>query len=251
MLSVHGECARVSHLGCRGDTLSMAGAEITPCAHVDDLSDFGAIDDRGVSIPANSAMAKECMQLVRYADNTLTHAEPEDQHSTPNTLESTAQTMPLNAAYFYDALRIPHTHIFSRSGNPWLGVAVASSPIWFLLPYNVMLYGYLQNYHPVVFPFGLAMVAADFFHISFCLRFPPDKVNKSVVAMISVLMLIICFTVPCLGALVLSTVPGGHRVPGGSLLAFCSFLFLYIYVLIFNVRFLSSCRLPVVVKLRY
>ena len=219
----------------------MASIEVTPCAPAQDQSrKFSAINDSGRNVSANLATAKECMQLASFSDNQLTHGGLEDQHRTQNTLES-IQTMPYGAACFFDAFHIPHAHIFARSGNPWEGVAVASTPIWFMLPYNIMLFGYLGDYQPVLFPSSLVFVASTAFHIWVALRLPPHQVNKSLPAMSSVLPGTICFSLCCLGSLVLSVVPGGRGVPGGSLLVFCSLLFLCLFSCLYTVRFLSSC----------
>ena len=148
--------------------------------------------------------------------------------------------MPFAAARYFDALHIPHAHIFSRSANPWIGVAVALTPLWFFLPYNLLLYGYLGNYHPVLFTFSMAMIAVEYVHITCCLRLPPDQVRKSCIAMMTVFPVIICFSLPWLGTLVLSAVPGGQRMPGGNLLAFSSILVVCIYCKAFNVRYSSS-----------
>ena len=228
----------VSCPGCKVESQSMAAIEVTPCATAQDQSrKVSAINDSGTNISANLAMAKKCIQLARFSDNQ--HEGLEDQHTTQNTVEPT-QVMPYGAAYFFDALHIQHACIFSRSGNPWLGVAVASSPIWFMLPYNIMLFGYLLDYHPVIFPSSLGVVAFTAFHIWVSLRLPPHQVNKSLPAMLSVLPGTICFSLCCLGSLVLSVLPGGHSVPGGSLLVFCSLLFICIFVIVYTVRFLSS-----------
>ena len=235
--------APVSHVSCEHAAQSKAAAEVARWEPANDQPcKFSAIDDRESNMSANPARATERIRHVRFTDSQLQHEGLEDQQRTQNALEPNL-IMPFAAARFYDALHIPHAHIFSRSKNPWLGVALVLSPICYFLPYNIMLYGYLGNYHPVLFPFSLSMVAPGSFLNIFSLRLPPHQVNKSWAAMTSVLLVTICLSVPCLGSLVISVLPGGRTVPGGNLLVFCALLFIHILALMCNVRCLRSCSL--------
>ena len=243
--------APLHHLGYKDEIQSMAAEKVTPCAPVNDQPcKLSAIDDRGANMSATSATSKERIRRAQFTDDQLAHEGLEDQQGAQDAMESTP-IMPSAAARFFDALHIPHAHIFARSENPWLGVAVATNPLWFVLPYNVLVYGYLGNYHPVLFPFSLGMVASTIFLFSFALRLPPRQVNKSWTAMTAVLLATTCLAVPCVGSLVISVLPGGRLVPGGNLMAFCALFFIGLYVLTFNVRFLRSCSLPVVKLLLY
>ena len=243
--------APVRHLGCKHEKHSMAAAEVTCWEFANDQPcTYCAIDDRGANISATSATANERIQRAQFTDNHLAHDGLEDEHRTENALEPT-QIMPLAAARFFDALHIPHAHIFARSENPWLGVAVAMSAIWFFLPYNIVIYGYLGNFHPVLFPFSLIMPAAGIFHNIVSLRLPPNQVNKNWTAMISLMHVTLCFSVPCLGSLAISILPGGRSVPGGTLLVFCALLAIHIFALSCNVRCLRSCSLPAVKLMLY
>ena len=240
-----------NHLGCEHETQSTAAAEVTDQDFSNDQPcKFSAIDKRGANISATLATAKERIWHAQVTDNQLAREGPKDQQMTQNAMESTP-IMPSAAARFFDALHIPHAHIFARSENPWLGVAVATNPLWFVLPYNVLVYGYLGNYHPVLFPFSLGMVAAGMFHNIVALRLPPHQVNKSRTAMASVQPVMICLSVPCLGSLILSVIPGGRSVPGGNLLVFCALLYICFFFLNYNVRFLRYCSLPAVKLMLY
>ena len=149
--------------------------------------------------------------------------------------ENAIQLMPRAAACYFDALHIPHTHIYSRSSNPWLGVALSASPWWFMLPFNVIVYGYLGHFNLMLFSASVVCVIVSFIHITCSLQLHPTQVNKSWTAMMLYATECMFFALPCIGTLVIATTPGGAAIPGGSLLAFCALNSVYIFILNYRV----------------
>ena len=202
------------------------------------------MNDCGINALAISAEPKVgvCVHMAEDTTNQLTHMEAGEPHGIPNESEST-QTMPYAAAWYFDAVGIPHAHIFARSKNPWLGGTMSLSSIIFVLPYVTFVYGYLGNFNPVLYPTILATVPLGVWNVNHNLRMPAGQVNKSWASMTGVGVTILGFSVACIGTLYISVLPGGH-IPGGNLLFFCLLLFPYCFILVAQVRDSFSAVLP-------
>ena len=145
--------------------------------------------------------------------------------------------MPWIAARYFDVLHIPQENIYSRTSNPWLGVAVSSGTWWMLLPFNVAVYGYLGNFHPVFFTASIVIVPIMFTETIYSLRSLPAQVTTCWFPMTLFVTELLVFMVHCLGSLVVSVLPGGRVVPGGSLLTFFALNIGGLLFIIYRVRF--------------